>query len=201
MRALLTLGGNNGFATGANNRGKWSAGPRIPVMIPSASRLRSYSLPGHLWTGANQIRELPLIAGDTSGAATAINDRGQAVGISGICDQAVGRYTAIHAVIWQNGGVTDIGNLGAGFWNTPTAIHQEGVVAGFAGDPAFPEGDLVHAFIWTESGGIEALPELPGHVYSEASGVNADGTAVGISCYRDFVDCRVVRWDAVWART
>ena len=45
----------------------------------------------------------------------AINDRGQAVGISGICDQAIGRYTAKHAVIWQKGGVTDIGNLGAEF--------------------------------------------------------------------------------------
>ena len=98
-------------------------------------------------------------------------------------------------MIWRNGGVTDIGNLGAGFWNTPTAINQQGVVAGFAGDPAFPEGDLLHAFIWTESGGIQALPELPGHVYSEASGVNADGTAVGISCDPDFVDCRAVRWD------
>jgi hypothetical protein len=35
---------------------------------------------------------LPLIAGDSSGATTAINDRGQAVGISGSCDQAVGRH-------------------------------------------------------------------------------------------------------------
>ncbi|PYJ70639.1 MAG: hypothetical protein DME75_08930 [Verrucomicrobia bacterium] len=57
---------------------------------------------------ADQIHDLPLIPGDTSGAATAINDNGQIVGISGICDQAVGRHTARHAVLWENGTVTDI---------------------------------------------------------------------------------------------
>src|SRR5437773_10555405 len=107
---------------------------------------------GCLGTGPNAIHELPLIAGDTSGAATAINDRDQVVGISGICDQAIGRYTAAHAVLWQDGTVTDIGNLGALWWNTPTAINHRGDIAGFDGDPAFPEGDVVHAFIWTEHG-------------------------------------------------
>ena len=90
-----------------------------------------------------------LFPGDTSGAATATNDNGQIVGISGICDQAVGRHTAKHAVLWENGRVTDLGNLGAQWWNTPTAINQRGDIVGFAGDPAFVEGDILHAFIWT----------------------------------------------------
>ena len=66
-----------------------------------------------MWTlgPPDQIHDLPLIPGDTSGAATAINDNGQIVGISGICDQAVGRHTAKHAVLWENGTVTDIGRL------------------------------------------------------------------------------------------
>jgi uncharacterized membrane protein len=118
-----------------------------------------------------------------------------AVGISGICDQAVGRYTAIHAVVWNKGMVTNIGNLGAEFWNTPTAINAQGVVVGFAGDPAYPEGDILHAFSWTRSGGLVALPALPGHVDSEAYGVNDDGTVVGVSCDSEFIDCRGVRWD------
>ena len=196
MTALPTLGGNNGFATGANNRGQivgWAENTcHDPACVPpQVLQFR----PVIYGPGENQIRELPLIAGDTSGAATNINDHGQAVGISGICDQAVGRYTAKHAVLWENGGVTDIGNLGAEFWNTPTAINQHGVVVGFAGDPAFPEGDLVHAFIWTESGGIQALPELPGHVYSEADSINASDLVVGTSCDVDFVDCRAVVWE------
>jgi probable HAF family extracellular repeat protein len=97
----------------------------------------------------DEIHDLPLISGDSSGAATAINDNGQIVGISGICDQAVGRHTAKHAVLWQDGGVTDIGNLGALFWNTPTAINQQGDIVGFAGAPNDPDGDFLQAFIWT----------------------------------------------------
>ena len=131
----------------------------------------------------DQIHDLPLISGDTSGAATATNDNGQVVGISGICDQAVGRHTAKHAVLWENGGVTDIGNLGAEWWNTPTAINQQGEIVGFAGDPAFVEGDILHAFIWTKRHGIQPLLALPGrtpdHVDSEAYGINEHGQVVG----------------------
>jgi probable HAF family extracellular repeat protein len=137
--------------------------------------------------------------GDTSGAATAINDNGQIVGISGICDQAVGRHTARHAVLWENGGVTDLGNLGAQWWNTPTAINQRGDIVGFAGDPAFVEGDILHAFVWTRENGIRPLKPLKGrtpkHVDSEAYGINELGQIVGTSCDADFVDCRAVIWN------
>jgi uncharacterized membrane protein len=196
MRALPTLGGNNGFAAGANNYNEvvgWSENTCHDSLCvpPQVLQFRPVIYGPH----ANQIRELPLFPGDTSGAATVINDRHVAAGISGICDQAVGRYTAKHAVVWSGGTVIDIGNLGAEFWNTPTAINRQGTVVGFAGDPAYPEGDILHAFVWTSSGGIVALPALPGHVDSEAYGVNDDGTVVGRSCDSAFIDCRGVRWD------
>jgi probable HAF family extracellular repeat protein len=117
-----------------------------------------------------KIHDLPLISGDTSGAATAINDHGQVVGISGICDQAVGRHTAKHAVLWQNGGVTDLGNLGALYWNTPTAINEQGDIVGFAGAPNDPDGNFLQAFIWTARHGMQRLGFLPGDVHSEAYG-------------------------------
>jgi len=148
----------------------------------------------------DQIHDLPLIPGDTSGAATAINDNGQIVGISGICDQAVGRRTAKHAVLWENGTVTDIyPNPPAPWWNTPTAINQRGDLVGFAGDPAFVEGDVLHAFIWTREDGIRQLKPLPNrtpkHVDSEAYGINEARQVVGVSCDADQVDCRAVIWD------
>jgi probable HAF family extracellular repeat protein len=196
MRALPTLGGDNGFATGANNLGQVVGWAENTCHDPTCVPPQVLQFRPVLWgPGPDQIHEFPLIAGDTSGAATAINDRGQAVGISGICDQAVGRYTAKHAVLWQKGGVTDIGNLGAAWWNTPTAINQRGDIAGFAGDPAFSEGDILHAFIWTSSGGIQALPALPGHVYTEADGINERSQVVGTSCDADFADCRAVIWE------
>ena len=60
-----------------------------------------------VWGPSGQlVRELKPLpgSGDTTTAATAINDRGQVVGISGICDQAAGRFSAIHAVLWQPNG-------------------------------------------------------------------------------------------------
>src|SRR5205823_1043441 len=150
------------------------------------------------FTDQKQIRsgELRLVAGDTSGAATAINEKGEVVGISGICDQAVGRYTARHAVFWdKKGHVIDIGNLGAPWWNTPTNINQHGDIVGFAGDPAFPDGDILHAFIWTDRHGIRPLGALPGHIHSEAYGINEKRQVVGVSCDENFVDCRAFIWE------
>jgi probable HAF family extracellular repeat protein len=194
-------GGNNGFATGANNFRQAVGWAENGVHDPTCISPQVLQFRPAMWElgPPDQIQELPLIPGDTSGAATAINDNGQVVGISGICDQAVGRHTAKHAVVWENGGVTDLGNLGAEWWNTPTAINQRGDIVGFAGDPAFVEGDIVHAFMWTKGDGIRQLKPLPRctppHVDSEAYGINEARQVVGISCDADFVDCRAVVWN------
>jgi probable HAF family extracellular repeat protein len=202
MRGLPNFpGGNNGFATGANNLGQVVGWAENGVHDPNCCCTQVLQFRPAVWTlgPPDQIHDLPLVTGDSSGAATAINDNGQIVGISGICDQAVGRHTAKHAVLWENGGVIDLGNLGAQWWNTPTAINQRGDVVGFAGDPAFVEGDIVHAFMWTKEDGIRHLKPLrhrtPEHVDSEAYGINERRQVVGISCDADFVDCRAVVWD------
>jgi probable HAF family extracellular repeat protein len=202
MRGLPNFpGGNNGFATGANNLGQVVGWAENDVHDPMCVSPQVLQFRPAVWElgPPDQIHDLPLISGDTSGAATAINDNGQIVGISGICDQAVGRHTARHAVLWENGVVTDIGNLGAQWWNTPTAINQRGDVVGFAGDPAFVEGDIVHAFMWTREDGIRHLKPLPRrtpkHVDSEAYGINEARQVVGVSCDADFVDCRAVVWN------
>jgi probable HAF family extracellular repeat protein len=202
MRGLPPFpGGNNGFATGANNLGQVVGWAENGVHDPTCCCTQVLQFRPAMWTLApDQIHDLPLIPGDTSGAATAINDNGQIVGISGICDQAVGRHTARHAVLWENGTVTDIyPDAPALWWNTPTAINQQGDVVGFAGDPAFVEGDILHAFIWTKDNGIKALKPLrgrvPQHVDSEAYGINEARQVVGVSCDADGVDCRAVIWD------
>jgi len=202
VRGLPTFpGGNNGFATGANNLRQVIGWAENGVHDGACVSPQVLQFRPAMWTlgPPDQIQDLPLIPGDTSGAATAINDNGQIVGISGICDQAVGRHTARHAVLWENGGVTDLGNLGAQWWNTPTAINQRGDVVGFDGDPAFVEGDIVHAFMWTREDGIRHLKPLQGrspkHVDSEAYGINQARQVVGISCDANFIDCRAVIWD------
>jgi probable HAF family extracellular repeat protein len=204
MRGLPNFpGGNNGFATGANNLRQVVGWAENGVHDPTCCCSQVLQFRPAMWSlgpPADQIHDLPLVPGDTSGAATAINDNGQIVGISGICDQAVGRHTAKHAVLWEDGTVTDIyPDAPAPWWNTPTAINQHGDVVGFAGDPAFVEGDVLHAFIWTRDNGIQALRPLrgrvPQHVDSEAYGINERRQVVGVSCDADGVDCRAVIWD------
>ena len=203
MRGLPNFpGGNNGFATGANNLRQAVGWAENDVHDPTCVSPQVLQFRPAMWSlgPPDQIQELPLISGDTSGAATAINDNGQIVGISGICDQAVGRHTAKHAVLWENGAVTDIyPDAPAPWWNTPTAINQRGDIVGFAGDPAFVEGDILHAFKWTKEDGIRQLKPLkhrtPEHVDSEAYGINEAGQVVGVSCDADQVDCRAVIWD------
>src|SRR6266850_1963384 len=103
MRGLPNFpGGNNGFATGANNLGQVVGWAENGIHDPNCCCTQVLQFRPAMWTlGPDQIHELPLISGDSSGAATAINDNGQIVGISGICDQAVGRHTAKHAVLWE----------------------------------------------------------------------------------------------------
>jgi probable HAF family extracellular repeat protein len=202
IRALPLLeGGNNSFATAVNNRGEvtgWSENGVVdPECDPESTQVLQFR--PVIWGPArDQIREMPLLGDDTSGTVNAINDRGQAVGISGICDQAVGRHSAKHAVLWENGTVRDLGNAGAPWWNTPTAINQRGDVAGFLGQPGDPDESPLQAFLWTKEGGMQPLGVLPGqtpeHVHSEAYGINERRQVAGLSCDAEF-NCRAFLWE------
>lgn len=199
---LSTLGhNNNAIAAGLNNRGLVVGWAENDCHDPTCVPPQVLQFKPVYWDTdhGNKIHELPLGFGDTSGAAVGINDSNQIVGISGICDQAIGRKTAKHAVLWQDGKVINLGNLGAPWWNTPTNINQRGDIVGFAGDPKFPDGELLHGFIWTPEGGIRSLGALPNrtpqHVQSQAYGINERRQVVGISCDADSVDCRAFLWE------
>ncbi len=184
MRPLPTLGGSNGFATGSNDRGQTVGWAENTVHDPTCAPPQVLQFKAVIWgPGKDQIQELPVIPGDTSSAATAINDRGQVVGISGTCDQAVGRYTAAHAVLWERDTVTDIGNLGRMSWNTPMALNQQGDIVGFAAvSDIDPDNPQLHAFLLTKGHSIQDLGTLSGDLYSEAHGINERRQVVGVSC-------------------
>jgi probable HAF family extracellular repeat protein len=198
MRPLPTLGGDNGFATGLNNQGQVVGWAENKVHDPTCNLPQVLQFRAVVWDGHRRriLRELPPLAGDTVTAATAINDSGQVVGISGICANAVGGYSAAHAVLWQGGTPIDLGNIGGVAWNTPMAINQGGVVVGFANVPDGDPGAFnAHAFRWTEGGGMEDLGTLYGDAYSEALGINDDGQIVGLSCTVGFGSCRAFLWE------
>jgi probable HAF family extracellular repeat protein len=184
MSPLPTLGGPNGFATGVNAPGQVVGWAENTVFDPTCNAPQKLQFRGVLWNTKQGTKQaLPPFPGDPTSAATAINDRGQIVGISGECDVAVGRRSATHAVLWENGTVRDLGNLGGSFWHTPMAINDRGDVVGFGNPPGGDiEGDNLRAFLWTRAGGIQDLGKLDQDDVSEAFSINGRGQIVGVSC-------------------
>jgi len=192
MTELPTLGGLDGYAAGTNDIGQIVGWAENTTHDPTCSgRSQVLQFKPVMWTPDGRIHELPTLPGDPDGAATAINDRGQIVGISGRCDQAVGRFTAIHSVIWQNGNVADMGNIGGSAWNTPQGINNSGQVVGFANVAGGDQSNLQpHAFLWTRSAGMTDLNVLSGDAYSFANGINDLGQIVGVSYTAGFASSR-----------
>ncbi len=191
MHPLPTLGGTHGYAAAANNAGQIVGWAENTVRDSSCTPPQIFQFHAVVWgPHGDAIDDLPLLPLTSSSAATAINDKGQIVGISGACDQAIGAGTAAHSVIWNGGNVTEIPNLGGAQWNTPTAINHRGDVAGFGDLP----GDVItEAFLWTPEGGLSPLGFLyPDHSLSEAFGINESRQVVGLSC--NDAECRAFLW-------
>lgn len=184
MQPLPTFdGGTHGFATAVNNRDQVVGWAEVGEEDPTCNEPQLLGFQAAIWdTRRGTMSALPPLGDDTASAATAINDRGQVVGISGDCSNAVGGFSARHAVMWQDGQVTEIGDLGGDAWNTPMAINQQGLVVGFANQEG-AEGGAFHeeAFRWTRQDGVEGLGMLDGDVRSQALGVNGRGQIVGLS--------------------
>jgi probable HAF family extracellular repeat protein len=198
MKPLSTLGGNNAYAAGANERGQ------IVGWAENATHDPTCEAPYHvlqfeavIWqpNAKRSIRMLRPFANDPDGAATAINDNGQVVGITGTCDQQVGRFSARHAVMWERGKPTSLGSLGGVAWNTPAAINSAGDVVGFSDLPGDKNGNpKFHAFFWTRGAGMLDIGVLPGDRYSEALGINDRGVVVGVSYSAGFKHSRAFIW-------
>lgn len=193
MAALPTLGGENGFATGVNSRGQVVGWAETAVHDPTCNAPQVLQFRAVLWQPQRGTkRQLPPFPGDSTSAATAINQQGQVVGISGACDVAVGRKSATHAVLWDGSAVIDLGSLGGNYWRTPMAINDAGLVVGFTNPPNGDlDGDSLRAFAWTAAGGMQDLGRFPGDQFSEALGVNDSGQIVGVSCGDS---CAAVLW-------
>ena len=184
MRDLPPLpGGRNSFATGTNNWGQTGGWAENGVADSDCVAPQAQQFKPVIWgPGNGQVRVLPLVDGDTSGSVTALNDRGQAVGISGICDQAVGRSSARHAVMWDHGHLVRIDNPNqAPYWNTAMALNERGDVAGFAGTPGDFDGNFTRAFAWSRSSGWIWVDLLAGDIAAIGTGINERGQVVGYS--------------------
>jgi probable HAF family extracellular repeat protein len=200
MTQLPTLGGPNGFATGVNNLNQIVGWAENTIHDPTCTFPQVLQFEAVIYgPRKGQIRQLPPLSPDPDSAATAINDLGQVVGISGICGDAIGKLSAKHALLWENGKPIDIGNLGGKAFNTPMAINNRGQIAGFSDLPGDVVDDSVvnvnfHAFLWPVNGKILDLGTLEGDSISEATGINDQGQIIGTSFTAGFASSRAFIW-------
>jgi probable HAF family extracellular repeat protein len=183
MQELATLGGTHAFANSVNERGLAVGWAETDVHDPTCTGVQVLQFHGALWDlKKGTVKALRPFPGDSSAAATGINARGQVIGISGDCDQAIGRLSARRAVLWEGDRVIEIPNLGGTSWHTPWAINARGDVVGFGN----PEGtdDEFHgrAFFWRYGvPTVTPLGVLEGDLFSQANGINARGQVIGVS--------------------
>ena len=181
---LPTLGGNNGEANMINKHGTvagFAENTKLDSACPAPQKLQFKPV---IWVNG-EIQELPTSSGDREGVAEGINDNGQVVGASGTC-AAFNPLTSLnlvplHALLWETGTVTDLGNLGGtglGGGNIAYDINNQGHVVGQSNTRG---NASVHAFLWTSRTGMQDLGTLPGDANSAAISINDNGDLVGAS--------------------
>ena len=197
MTKLPTLGGINGYAAGVNSAGQvvgWSETSfHDPTCVTGTEVLQFLAT---LWApGTNQPTALSPLSPDPDSAATAINDRGQVVGISGLCSVAVGGASAEHALLWEGGVPHDLGNIGGKAWNTPVAISNRGVIVGFANTSGDEHAALAPtAFIWTRANGMQPIAPYGTDTNNIAFDLNESNQVVGQSANSNTGAARAFLW-------
>ena len=171
MRALPTVGGNNGQANAINIHGQIAgfAETAISDSTCPAGFVSKTDL-AVIWEDG-QAHALPTVGRDPDAQAQGINERGQAVGYSGNCT------TALHAVLWENGRAFPLPGLGPERSNIAWAINNQGQVVG---ESRSADGTTFLAVTW-KNGEITKLDNgtLPGDHAALATGINSRGQVVG----------------------
>jgi len=169
MRALPTLGGNNGQASAINNRGQivgFAEDGTVDSSCPAGKTNNRTQLPV-LWENDKaKAKSLPT-GNDPSGNALWINDKGQIVGFTGDC------AATSHAVVWDHDKVSTLADNETGaeaFGN-----NNRGQIVGFVGAP---NSGVPNAALWQNDMLIN-LGLLPGDLGGIASGINDKGQVVG----------------------
>ena len=185
MVQLPTLGGNNGVAMSISNRGEVAGFAENSTPDPGCPAPQVLHFKPVVWE-KGRVNQLHTLGGDPDGVAFMINDNGQAVGASGNCAtfNPIDLYNLVpvHALLWEKGKATDLGNLGgqtgqAG-GNIAYDINNQGQVVG---NSDLPGDTTFHAFLWTKEKGMQDLGTLSGDVASLSISINDAGSVIGAS--------------------
>ena len=169
MKPLATQAhGHNAQAYGINNRGQVvgfaeNGIPDLTCLTP----FQVLRFDAVIREPNGKLQKLSSLPGDEVSFAFGINDRGQAVGVSGKCADTVvppggpdGPPTGPNAVLLErNGTAHRLGSLfEGGAFNVATSINNRGEVVGAAQS----EDGSPRAFLWTENRGMQPLVCSPG---------------------------------------
>jgi probable HAF family extracellular repeat protein len=196
VRSLGTLGGTSSEGTAINNLGQVSG---ISLLPDGSAHAFLYS--------SGTMQDLGTLSGGRDSLSFGMNDKGQVVGYSeiGSGSQSQGAYffwpqlyggqwfnppMTAHAVIFDNGKVTDLGTLG-GTNSSAMAINNAGTVVGVSETTS----GVTHAFEY-QAGKMIDLGMLPPNTqpgyklspeYSTARAINDAGQIVGSSNWHAFL--------------
>lgn len=192
-------GGHNSQAYWTNNKGQTAGFAETGVPDSTCSvPFQVLRFEAAVWQSNGTIRELHPLSGDTVGFAFAINEKGQAVGTSGLCSNtSIPPNNSVygpHAVLWEaDGSPVDLGSLGGALPNVADAINDSGEVVGAS---QFTDG-TIHPFLWTQATGMQDLGILPGAVVTLppcCHTINNKGEVVGFSIDGTTGNMRAVLW-------
>jgi uncharacterized membrane protein len=190
MQKLPTLGGNNGYGAGMNGNEVvgWAETKRHDPTCVSPQVLQF--LPA-VWDATTRaVTALPTVTvdgkTDPDGAATAVNREGDVVGISGLCYEAVGSFSARHAILWtKKGRPIRLKTIGGVSWNTPVAINDHRQIVGFLNQRGATDRhgnpDFI-SVIWNQPHAKPTIiGALPSDSLSEPTSINDNGVVLGVS--------------------
>jgi probable HAF family extracellular repeat protein len=195
MSALSPLnGGHNGQAEWINDEGEvvgFAENGTADSTCATATPFQKLRFEAVIWGQDGKARELSPLSGDTVGYGFAINDLGQAIGVSGLCGNTrvppiTPGSNAPHAVLWDtDGSPTNLGSLSGGGFNIPGGINNRGEVAG----ASLAKDGTVHPFLWTKETGMQDLGAFSGAVVTGipcCGTLNDRGEAVGLTADSNF---------------
>jgi probable HAF family extracellular repeat protein len=177
---LGTLGGRNSVANAINSQGQV-----VGFSDNGTSPVRAFFWQHGVMTD--------LTPGRSYSSAHAINDAGQVVGFA---QPLTGSHGG--GFLWQDGVLTELGDLPGGRGSDAEGINNAGQVVGAAGIPV-GSGLIVHAFLW-QDGVMNDLGTFSDERDSEATAINNAGQIVGTSgVLGDEDSTRAAIWqDGTW---
>lgn len=197
---LPTLGGGSGQAASINSKGQVVGFAETNTPDPACPGPQKLQFEPVVWENG-QVHQLPTVSGDADGLAIANNENGQAAGSSGICvafnPSFLNSLQPLHAILWENGKATDLGNLGGtghGLGIQAVNLNNNGQVVGSSD---LPGDTAAHAFLWSKETGMQDLGVLPGDAYSAAIGINDAGIVTGLSLDANFNPRAFIRINGV----